>query len=98
MNERSLLQQYAAHFGQLLESVLARPEQAKPFADAGGDDVLLSMFSLAVPGPRPLLARASCAWGHTSQVRHVFVGQGNGVGIVSYPAHRMTDMVRVACI
>ncbi|CAN0343356.1 unnamed protein product, partial [Hapterophycus canaliculatus] len=64
LNERSLMQQYAANFGQLLEAALGRPENAKPFADAGGDEVLLSMFySLAVPGPRPLLARATCAWG-----------------------------------
>lgn len=65
LNERSLMQHYAANSGQLLESALSRPEHAKPFADAGGDEVLLSMFSLAVPGPRLLLARASCAWhGH----------------------------------
>lgn len=58
------MQQYAANFGQLLETALGRPENAKPFAEAGGDEVLLSMFySLAVPGPRPLLARATCAWG-----------------------------------
>lgn len=68
INERSLMQQYAANFGQLLESALGRPENAKPFADAGGDEVLLTMFPLAVPGPRSLLARASCAWGHSSQV------------------------------
>ncbi|CAB1120780.1 unnamed protein product [Ectocarpus sp. CCAP 1310/34] len=63
LNERTLMQQYAANFGQLLESALGRPENAKPFADAGGDEVLLSLFSLAVPGPRALLARASCAGG-----------------------------------
>ncbi|CAN0117801.1 unnamed protein product, partial [Scytosiphon promiscuus] len=64
LNERSLMQQYAANYGQLLETALGRPENAKPFVDAGGDEVLLSMFySLAVPGPRPLLARATCAWG-----------------------------------
>ncbi|CAN0332618.1 unnamed protein product, partial [Ectocarpus sp. 13 AM-2016] len=57
------MQQYAANFGQLLESALGRPENAKHFADAGGDEVLLSLFSLAVPGPRALLARASCAGG-----------------------------------
>lgn len=66
LNERALMQRYAANSGQLLESALSRPENAKPFTDAGGDEVLLKMFSLAVPGPRPLLARVSCAWGSGS--------------------------------
>lgn len=68
INERSLIQQYVTNFAQLVESALGRPENAKPFGDEGGDEAVLSMFPLAVPGPRPLLARASCAWGHNSQV------------------------------
>lgn len=62
------MQQYAANFGQVIESVVGRPENAKPFSDAGGDELLLAMFQLTVPGPRPLLARATCAWAHGSQV------------------------------
>lgn len=72
------MQQYAANSGQLLESALSRPENAKPFTDAGGDEVLLSMFSLAVPGPRPLLARVSCAWGGGSSSGGSSGGGGGG--------------------
>lgn len=62
------MQQYASNVGQLLETALGRVENAKPFNEAGGDELLLDLIQVAVPGPRPLLARASCCWGHSSQV------------------------------
>ena len=71
------MQQYVSHVGQLLESALNRVENTKPFNEAGGEKVVLELIQLAVPGPRPLLARASCCWGHSSQVRLcVFLGRG----------------------
>lgn len=72
------MQQYVSHVGQLLESALNRVENTKPFNEAGGEKVVLELIQLAVPGPRPLLARASCCWGHSSQVSVVvrFCGSG----------------------
>ena len=59
MNARSALIQCILNGGQILEHILQNVDNVTPFADAGGLDVVLSLFRATLPRGRQFLAHTS---------------------------------------
>mmetsp|Transcript_22179 Transcript_22179/g.25505 ORF Transcript_22179/g.25505 Transcript_22179/m.25505 type:complete len:1567 (+) Transcript_22179:308-5008(+) len=59
-DSRTSFMQYAFNLCQLLEQILHNSEHTKPFVEAGGLDVLLSLYPLLLPTNSAFLAQISC--------------------------------------